>query len=70
VIDAPAPAASEAAQTPIGALTGYFLIRAADDALAQQIAAASPHMRHGGRVVVRLLGAPSIGFTPAMPVTE
>jgi hypothetical protein len=58
VIDAPAPAASEAAQTPIGALTGYFLIRAADDALAQQSAAASPHMRHGGRVVVRPLGAP------------
>jgi hypothetical protein len=34
-------------------LTGYFVIRAADQPSALQIARSCPHVRYGGRVVVR-----------------
>jgi hypothetical protein len=35
--------------------TGFFVIRAADAATASSIAASSPHVRHGGGIVVRAI---------------
>ena len=37
----------------LGELAGLFIIRADDETQAQQIARSCPHLRHGGRVVVR-----------------
>lgn len=34
-------------------LAGYFVVRAGNDAEAREIATTCPHLRHGGRVVVR-----------------
>jgi hypothetical protein len=34
-------------------VTGFFIVRAPDEASARELAAASPHARHGGRVEVR-----------------
>lgn len=39
--------------TPGGLLAGFFLVRAGSDGEARQIARDCPHLRHGGRVVVR-----------------
>ena len=39
--------------TPGGFLAGFFLVRAGSDDEARQIARECPHLRHGGRVVVR-----------------
>jgi hypothetical protein len=36
-----------------GTLAGYFVIRAADDAKAAEIARDCPHLRYGGRVLLR-----------------
>jgi hypothetical protein len=36
-----------------GPTTGFFLVRAPDLASAQSIAASSPHVKYGGRIVVR-----------------
>ena len=41
---------TSAAESPT---TGFFLVRAPDLAAAQAIAASSPHIRYGGRIVVR-----------------
>ena len=40
-------------QSPGGLLGGFFLVRAATEAEAQRIARECPHLRHGGRVVLR-----------------
>jgi hypothetical protein len=37
----------------VGAVTGYFLVRAESLAQAEQLASESPHLRYGGTVVVR-----------------
>lgn len=39
--------------SPLGRLGGYFVISAADRAEALAIAGSNPHLRHGGRIVVR-----------------
>lgn len=39
--------------SPLGRLGGYFVIAAADRAEALAIAGTNPHLRHGGRIVVR-----------------
>jgi len=39
--------------SPLGRLGGYFVIAAADRTEALAIAATNPHLRHGGRIVVR-----------------
>lgn len=39
--------------SPLGRLAGYFVISAADRAEALAIAGTNPHLRHGGRIVVR-----------------
>lgn len=39
--------------SPLGRLGGYFVIAAADRAEALEIAGTNPHLRHGGRIVVR-----------------
>lgn len=39
--------------SPLGRLAGYFVIAAADRAEALAIAGTNPHLRHGGRIVVR-----------------
>jgi hypothetical protein len=36
-----------------GAMTGFFVVSAADVREAESIARSSPHVRHGGRIVVR-----------------
>jgi hypothetical protein len=38
-----------------GEISGFFIVRAPTDAAAARIAAACPHLRYGGRVVVRRL---------------
>ncbi len=43
------------ADTTLGSLTGFFLIAGADAAEAERIARECPHLRHGGRVVLRPL---------------
>jgi hypothetical protein len=43
------------ADSTLGTLTGFFLIAGADAAEAQRIARECPHLRHGGRVVLRPL---------------
>lgn len=40
-------------QSDVGALTGYFVIRARDDADAARIAATCPHVKYGGRISIR-----------------
>jgi len=40
-------------QSDVGALTGYFVIRASDDADAARIAATCPHVKYGGRISIR-----------------
>jgi len=45
----PAPPAPRAAET----LAGYYVLAAPDLARAARIAGTTPHLRHGGRVVVR-----------------
>ena len=37
-------------------MTGYFLIAAANDDEAEEIARRCPHLAHGGKVMVRRLG--------------
>ena len=37
-------------------MTGYFLIAANDDDQAEEIARRCPHLRHGGKVMIRRLG--------------
>lgn len=37
----------------LGVLTGFFIIRAADEAEATAVARTCPHLRHGGRIAVR-----------------
>ena len=39
--------------TRLGATTGYFLIKAESAERAREIAATCPHLRHGGRIVIR-----------------
>ncbi|MFW6084078.1 MAG: YciI family protein [Gemmatimonadota bacterium] len=39
--------------SPLGRLGGYFVVSAADRAEALAIAGTCPHLRHGGRIVVR-----------------
>ena len=39
--------------SPLGRLGGYFVISAADRTEALAIAGTNPHLRHGGRIVVR-----------------
>ncbi|HSM07851.1 MAG TPA: YciI family protein [Gemmatimonadota bacterium] len=39
--------------SPLGRLGGYFVISAGDRAEALAIAGTNPHLRHGGRIVVR-----------------
>jgi len=50
-------AAITGASTPLPSgpsrLAGYFLVSAANDARAEDIARACPHLRHGGTVVIR-----------------
>ena len=40
-----------------GELTGFFIVSAASDSAAIVVARSCPHLRHGGRVVVRHLAA-------------
>lgn len=46
----PAAAPSDGA---LGTLSGFFVVRAASDAAAVQMAEMSPHTAHGGRIVIR-----------------
>ena len=39
--------------TPADTLAGYFLIDARDDATAERVARACPHLKHGGAVILR-----------------
>jgi hypothetical protein len=41
--------------SPLGRLSGYFVVSVADRAEALAIAGTCPHLRHGGRVVLRQL---------------
>jgi hypothetical protein len=47
------PDAREPDHPDLGRMTGYFVISASDEAEALAIARTCPHLRHGGRVVVR-----------------
>lgn len=47
------PAAAGAAAGELGILSGYFLVAAADPDAAMAIARTTPHLRHGGTVVIR-----------------
>ncbi|MGD8375558.1 MAG: hypothetical protein PVF68_05405 [Acidobacteriota bacterium] len=51
---APLPTAMSAT----GAVEGYFLIRAADDAEAERIASTCPHLKYGGVLEVRRIDRP------------
>lgn len=44
-----------------GAVEGYFLIRASDEAEAERIAASCPHLRHGGTIEIRRIDRPGEG---------
>lgn len=44
------PAASASG---LGDLTGFFIVSAPSDSAARAVARGSPHVRHGGRIVVR-----------------
>ena len=50
------PALLGSATDPGSVLSGYFIVRASDDADALAIARTVPHLRHGGTVVVRRVG--------------
>jgi hypothetical protein len=50
---APITAQGDAAESARGTLGGYFIIVAKDAAQARDIASACPHLRHGGRIVIR-----------------
>ena len=45
--------AAGGAPMPDERVTGFFIVRAADEAAALELATGSPHVRHGGRVEVR-----------------
>ncbi|NOT07518.1 MAG: hypothetical protein HOP28_04845 [Gemmatimonadales bacterium] len=47
----------ESTQAPAGVITGFFIIRAADEREAAAIAATCPHLSYGGEVAVRPLRA-------------
>mgnify|MGYP002624044176 CR=1 FL=1 len=53
---AEAPLATSDDPPGAGTLPGYFLLRAASAESALAVAATAPHLRHGGRIVVRPLG--------------
>jgi hypothetical protein len=40
-------------ESPLGQLTGMFVVHAADRDAAMELARDHPHVRHGGRIVVR-----------------
>jgi hypothetical protein len=47
--------ASESTRAPAGAISGFFIVRAADLNEAAAIASTCPHLSYGGEVAVRLL---------------
>jgi len=47
------PASSPLVSSGLGVVTGFFIVRASSYEEAQRIAAASPHVAHGGRIVIR-----------------
>jgi len=47
--------AGESTRAPAGAISGFFIVRAADMTDAAAIAATCPHVKYGGEVAVRLL---------------
>lgn len=47
------PSASRLPSSDIGALAGYFVIRAKDETDAARIAATCPHLKYGGRISLR-----------------
>lgn len=49
--------ADDVSSSRAGRLTGYFVIRAATLDEASAIAATCPHMRHGGRIAIKPMGA-------------
>ncbi len=53
VLLASAESSARIPQSDAGALTGYFVIRARDDADAARIAATCPHVKYGGRISIR-----------------
>ncbi len=53
VLNEPGQNRPVAEATPLGSLTGYFLITAPTLAQAQSIASGCPHLLHGGSIVIR-----------------
>lgn len=53
LLTASEPSATRVPTSDIGALAGYFLIRAKDEADAARIAATCPHLKYGGRISLR-----------------
>lgn len=51
------PAMPDAPLVESGAVTGLFIVRASDLAAARRIALSCPHLRYGGRVVIRPIEA-------------
>jgi len=47
------PVSSPLVSGNLGMITGFFIVRASSYEEAQRIAAASPHVSHGGRIIVR-----------------
>ena len=47
------PVSSPLVSGELGIITGFFIVRAASYEEAQRIAASSPHVRHGGRIIIR-----------------
>lgn len=47
------PSAARVPSSDVGALAGYFVIRAKDEADAARIAATCPHLKYGGRISLR-----------------
>jgi hypothetical protein len=52
-----APEVQLGGTVPFDGLAGYFIIEAANDDDALRVAKAHPHLRHGGRIVVRRIAS-------------
>lgn len=53
LLGASEPSAARVPSSEIGALAGYFVIRAKDEADAMRIASTCPHLKYGGRISLR-----------------
>ena len=51
------PVSSPLVSGDLGVITGFFIVRASSYEEAQRIAAASPHVAHGGRIIIRRIDA-------------